>query len=104
MCQSAEALKLWDTPTTLADVTALFARFCRGELASLPWSDAPAAKETSFISEPLAKMNERGFLTINSQPAVDGAKSSDPVHGWGPKNGYVYQKVGRLWPYTELRV
>ena len=46
-------------------------------------------------------MNERGFLTINSQPAVDGVKSNDPVHGWGPKNGYVYQKV-RL-PLTVRR-
>jgi methylenetetrahydrofolate reductase (NADPH) len=32
-------------------------------------------------------------LTINSQPAVNGEKSSHPVHGWGPKNGYVYQKA-----------
>ncbi|CAD6959406.1 unnamed protein product [Tilletia caries] len=35
----------------------------------------------------------RGFLTINSQPAVDGAPSDDKVHGWGPSNGYVYQKA-----------
>jgi methylenetetrahydrofolate reductase (NADPH) len=38
-------------------------------------------------------LNRRGFLTINSQPAVNGAKSSDPVFGWGPRNGYVYQKA-----------
>lgn len=60
----------------------------------LPWAEGPAAKETSFISEPLARINELGFLTINSQPVVDGVKSSHPVHGWGPRNGYVYQKVG----------
>jgi methylenetetrahydrofolate reductase (NADPH) len=40
-------------------------------------------------------MNELGYLTINSQPAVDGARSDDSVHGWGPKGGYVYQKVSR---------
>lgn len=34
-----------------------------------------------------------GFLTINSQPAVDGARSDDRMHGWGPANGFVYQKV-----------
>jgi methylenetetrahydrofolate reductase (NADPH) len=34
-----------------------------------------------------------GFLTINSQPAVDGARSDDKTFGWGPSNGYVYQKV-----------
>lgn len=38
-------------------------------------------------------MNERGYLTINSQPAVDGARSDDKVHGWGPTGGYVYQKA-----------
>lgn len=30
---------------------------------------------------------------INSQPRVDGASSDDPALGWGPMNGYVYQKV-----------
>jgi len=38
-------------------------------------------------------MNELGYLTINSQPAVDGVRSDDKVHGWGPAGGYVYQKV-----------
>ncbi|KAJ7224275.1 hypothetical protein GGX14DRAFT_649323 [Mycena pura] len=41
-------------------------------------------------------MNRYGFLTINSQPAVNGAKSEDPVVGWGPRNGYVYQKAFSL--------
>jgi methylenetetrahydrofolate reductase (NADPH) len=113
-----QAIDLWGTPTSLKDISALFARFCRGELKSLPWSDQPAAKETSRIAEQLAKVNELGFLTvrhsltlsplsatssfadspsphsqINSQPRVDGAKSEDPAFGWGPINGYVYQKV-----------
>lgn len=30
--------------------------------------------------------------TVGSQPAVDGARSDDPVHGFGPKGGYVFQK------------
>jgi methylenetetrahydrofolate reductase (NADPH) len=45
------------------------------------------------ITDQLAKMNELGYLTINSQPAVDGVPSDDRVHGWGPAGGYVYQKV-----------
>ncbi|GAA6035646.1 hypothetical protein JCM8097_004945 [Rhodosporidiobolus ruineniae] len=88
-----DAIDLWGTPSSLADITALFARFCRGQLKSLPWSDQPAAKETSRIAEQLAKVNEMGFLTINSQPRVDGAPSNDPAFGWGPLHGYVYQKA-----------
>jgi methylenetetrahydrofolate reductase (NADPH) len=76
------------------DICKLFAKFCRNELRALPWSSQPASKETSVIDQQLARMNELGYLTINSQPAVDGAPSDDPTHGWGPKNGYVYQKVG----------
>jgi len=38
-------------------------------------------------------MNKNGFLTINSQPRVNGALSTDPKVGWGPKGGYVYQKA-----------
>lgn len=41
-------------------------------------------------------MNELGFLTINSQPAVNGARSDDKVFGWGPSNGYVYQKASSV--------
>ena len=29
---------------------------------------------------------------MGSQPAVNGASSSDPVFGWGPRAGYVFQK------------
>lgn len=44
-------------------------------------------------------MNSNKLLTINSQPKVNGIKSSDPKFGWGPDNGYVYQKA-----YFELFV
>ena len=71
----------------------MFARFCRGELTALPWCDTPPAAETTVITTQLARLNDLGFLTINSQPAVNGARSDDKVHGWGPGNGYVYQKV-----------
>ena len=48
-------------------------------------------------------MNKYGFFTINSQPAVNGAPSDDKIFGWGPANGYVYQKV-RLVPNARARV
>jgi len=59
----------------------------------LPWSDQAPAVETSVIAKQLAQINDLGFLTINSQPAVNGARSDDTVFGWGPSNGYVYQKA-----------
>ncbi|KZW01199.1 methylenetetrahydrofolate reduct [Exidia glandulosa HHB12029] len=88
-----DAVSLWGTPTKLEEVAQLFARFCTRDLAALPWSDLPPAAETTVIDQQLARMNQLGFFTINSQPAVNGASSTDPVHGWGPANGYVYQKA-----------
>ncbi|WFD33066.1 methylenetetrahydrofolate reductase [NAD(P)H] [Malassezia sp. CBS 17886] len=88
-----DALALWGEPRSLADVEALFERFCAGDVAALPWSEAPVARETKTIDRKLMQLNAQGYLTINSQPAVDGARSDDPVHGWGPRDGYVYQKA-----------
>ncbi|PCH36215.1 methylenetetrahydrofolate reduct [Wolfiporia cocos MD-104 SS10] len=88
-----EALQLWGHPTSVAEIGKLFAKFCLGELPALPWSDSAPSSETSVIATQLAKLNDIGFLTINSQPAVDGARSDDRIHGWGPPNGYVYQKA-----------
>lgn len=98
-CQQKEdALKLWGYPTTSDDIRSLFARFCTNELKALPWSDQPPAVETSVITKQLAQINRLGFLTINSQPAVNGVRSDDKVFGWGPSNGYVYQKACPLFP------
>lgn len=91
--QKDEALKIWGSPQTFAEIAELFARFCLKDLRALPWSDQAPSAETSVIGQRLAEMNRLGFLTINSQPAVNGARSDDKVHGWGPSNGYVYQKA-----------
>ena len=91
--QKEEAHKFWNHPTSVADISKLFAEFCLGKVPALPWSDTPPSSETTVISTQLARLNEMGFLTINSQPAVDGVRSDDKVHGWGPSNGFVYQKV-----------
>ncbi|RKP22569.1 methylenetetrahydrofolate reductase-domain-containing protein, partial [Syncephalis pseudoplumigaleata] len=87
-----DAVKLWQHPTTVDEVAALFSRYCRGELSALPWSEQQPNIETDVIREHLVGINQRGYLTINSQPSVNGVKSSDRMFGWGPKNGYVYQK------------
>ena len=40
----------------------------------------------------LVQLNNKLIITINSQPQINGIRSNDPIHGWGPKDGYVYQK------------
>ncbi|KAM9299174.1 methylenetetrahydrofolate reductase (NADPH) [Gastrophryne carolinensis] len=59
----------------------------------LPWNDDPLAQETNLLKDELEKVNKRGILTINSQPNVNGKPSTDPVVGWGPSRGYVFQKA-----------
>lgn len=51
------------------------------------------ASESTDIIENLRWMNEHGFLTINSQPKVNGLPSSDPTFGWGGDGGFVFQKA-----------
>ncbi|KXS20211.1 methylenetetrahydrofolate reduct [Gonapodya prolifera JEL478] len=88
-----EALEMWKDPTKVSDICDLFARYVSNQLPALPWSDAPLAHESDAIRDKLAQVNHQGFLTINSQPAVDGVRSDDAMFGWGPRNGYVYQKA-----------
>uniref|UniRef100_A0A8C7ZAM2 Methylenetetrahydrofolate reductase (NAD(P)H) n=1 Tax=Oryzias sinensis TaxID=183150 RepID=A0A8C7ZAM2_9TELE len=59
----------------------------------LPWNDDPLAPETNFLKDQLEKVNRRGVLTINSQPNINGKPSTDPIVGWGPAGGYVFQKA-----------
>ena len=86
-------IKLWGKPHCLKDVANLFIRFLNKDLQSLPWSESAITSETDSIKPELIDLNRRGFLTINSQPSVNGFKSSHSIHGWGPQGGYVYQKA-----------
>ncbi|KAI9477182.1 methylenetetrahydrofolate reductase (NAD(P)H) met13 [Coemansia sp. RSA 989] len=87
------ASRVWGHPQTQSDISQLFVRFVRGEIPSLPWSDEPLMGETERIREELVRLNELGYWTLASQPALDGVSSSDETHGWGPRGGYVYQKA-----------
>jgi len=91
--------KKWGEPTCVADIADLFVRYLNKEIEYLPWSEAPLASEAEQIKDDLIELNNRGLITVNSQPAVNGVKSTHPIHGWGPTNGYVYQKA-----YLELLV
>jgi methylenetetrahydrofolate reductase (NADPH) len=91
--------KKWGEPKALRDIANLFVAYLENKVSSLPWSESPLTGEADVIRADLVSLNANGLITINSQPAVDGVKSTHPVHGWGPANGYVYQKA-----YIELLV
>lgn len=79
---------------TISDVCKVFIKYLDGKISRLPWSeDSALAPETKKIKEKLFFLNQNGILTTNSQPAVNGVSSTDPIHGWGSAGGYVYQKA-----------
>jgi methylenetetrahydrofolate reductase (NADPH) len=59
----------------------------------LPWCQEQPGDETVSIRTRLVQLCEAGLVTINSQPRVNGALSSDPLFGWGPAGGVCYQKA-----------
>lgn len=83
---------VWRGCHTVQDVIGVFVRYLRGEVKCLPWFEAGLAPESRLIREKLENINGLGFLTINSQPRINGMVSTDPYVGWGPVGGYVYQK------------
>jgi hypothetical protein len=52
---------------------------------------------TAFVSVVQQVLREQSCVNALSwslfQPPVNGAPSDDPVYGWGPQGGYVYQKA-----------
>lgn len=88
-----QAIKLWGYPASIADITSLFIKHIEGSIPAIPWSEEGLNEETSTIKEQLLKLNRKGWWTVASQPAVNGVRSSDPVFGWGPKNGFCFQKA-----------
>jgi len=90
----AERRTLWgETISSVADVYNVFARYIEGAIPKLPWCETGLSKESFPMQSTLAKLNRAGFLTINSQPRVNGARSDDPSVGWGGHGGYIYQKA-----------
>ncbi|KAJ8755170.1 hypothetical protein K2173_018968 [Erythroxylum novogranatense] len=85
----------WVVPLKgVEDIYEKFKTYCLGKMKTSPWSELEGLQpETKIINEHLGKINLKGFLTINSQPAVNGEKSDSPSVGWGGPGGYVYQKA-----------
>lgn len=92
-----DAERLWGHPTTVADISAIFRKHMNGDIDAMPWSEDALQPETLTIRDKLLPMIEKGWWTVASQPAVNGVRSTDPTFGWGPKNGFVFQK-----PFVEF--
>ena len=87
---------MWgDKIECLDDVINVFKNFLEKKIKFIPWSDN-VLEETDTIIKNLLNINSRGYLTINSQPRLNGIKSNSK-NGWGGDNGYIYQKS-----YLEL--
>ena len=82
-----------EAPLEESDVWQVFARYVQGRCSKLPWCAEPLQLETVSIINRLSTINQAGFLTINSQPRLNGVNSDDPVFGWGGSGGVVYQKA-----------
>ncbi|KAG0126003.1 methylenetetrahydrofolate reductase-domain-containing protein, partial [Tuber indicum] len=89
----AQAIKLWSYPVTKQDVSDIFVQHIKGELEAIPWSEQGLSVESKVIADHLAKLNQKGFWTVASQPAINGVNSTDETFGWGPKGGFVFQKA-----------
>ncbi|KAF9966519.1 hypothetical protein BGZ70_002067 [Mortierella alpina] len=88
-----KALEMWRRPKSVEDISNLFVEFIQGKIPLLPWSEGSPLPETDAIQSRLVSCNQAGLWTVGSQPAVNGKPSADPLVGWGPKGGYVYQKA-----------
>lgn len=92
---NSDALKnLWGTSvTSIQDVSNVFTNFIERKINRIPWAEISEIQdETTCIKDLLHKMNSKGLFTINSQPNANGVRSDDAVLGWGPPDGYVYQR------------
>eukprot|EP00343_Euplotes_focardii_P007932 CAMPEP_0205822440 /NCGR_PEP_ID=MMETSP0206-20130828/12489_1 /ASSEMBLY_ACC=CAM_ASM_000279 /TAXON_ID=36767 /ORGANISM="Euplotes focardii, Strain TN1" /LENGTH=508 /DNA_ID=CAMNT_0053118711 /DNA_START=268 /DNA_END=1794 /DNA_ORIENTATION=+ len=85
--------KLWgESYEQEREVGNLIISYINGKTKRLPWCEEKIQEETSKISEYIEKLNQSYLFTVNSQPKCNSVPSSDPIFGWGPDNGYVYQK------------
>jgi methylenetetrahydrofolate reductase (NADPH) len=87
--------KIWgETLSSLTDVNKVFINYIEGKINKLPWcEESELDLEINQVKEILLELNSHSIFTINSQPAVNGKPSSDAEVGWGPQDGYVYQRM-----------
>ncbi|CDZ97433.1 methylenetetrahydrofolate reductase [Phaffia rhodozyma] len=89
-----EALSHWGSPSNTRAISELFTSYLRSEIPSIPWCTSPLESESRAILPLLLRLNspEKGWWTVGSQPTLDGTPSEDPIYGFGPRGGYIFQK------------
>ncbi len=90
LCSNTLKKKYWGNVNTIEDIQNVFIKFIKEEIKIIPWC-SQVANETELIREKLININNKGYLTINSQPKFNGLPSEHKF-GWGGPNGYLYQK------------
>ncbi|TIA74263.1 hypothetical protein E3P91_01035 [Wallemia ichthyophaga] len=90
---SQNALRQWGYPLQTSDINGIFKKYINGDISCLPWFEENLDPESNSIKDYLFKLAEKGWWTVGSQPAVDAIESSDAVFGFGPKNGWIFQKA-----------
>ena len=91
--QPEEGIARWGHPKTISDLQGLFLAYLDSKIAITPFSDGPLSEESLSILPHLLQLTRKNCWTVASQPAVDAMPSSDPIVGWGPAGGYVFQKA-----------
>lgn len=100
------AHRIWGYPVSPEDISKLFRSHVSGDLHMVPWSEGGAEENTSGLNaetetirpELLALIDNKGWWTLASQPAVNGVRSDNSIFGWGPPGeGFVFQK-----PFVEF--
>jgi len=86
-----EKKKQWgQTCTSLNQVAEVFTNYISGKIKRFPFCEGAFHEETDIIRDELLLMNKNKLFTINSQPRLNGIKSTDEKFGWGSAKGYVY--------------
>eukprot|EP00095_Tigriopus_kingsejongensis_P011923 snap_masked-scaffold507_size152468-processed-gene-0.27 protein:Tk11923 transcript:snap_masked-scaffold507_size152468-processed-gene-0.27-mRNA-1 annotation:"hypothetical protein DAPPUDRAFT_301720" len=95
-----ELLSMWGEVRDEADVWRVFTRYLSGEpneagirVTKTIFNEDALDSETELIADKLAEVVAKGVITVNSQPSVNGAPSTDARVGWGEPAGYVFQKA-----------
>jgi len=88
----------WIGPTSSDVITDMFLSYLQSHQTGIvsfgsPFTSDTLSSESLTILPQLLEVTRKGWWTVGSQPAVDGAPSNDAIVGWGPYGGWVYQKA-----------